>query len=66
VTRDQPRILVKKKLNQTNEVLLTIDFWSIKQMRSYVGITVRFISNEKKCYVVLAEDAKVITQLKTS
>jgi len=33
------QILVKK-LNETSEVLLTIDFWSNRQMRSYIGSTV--------------------------
>jgi len=36
-----------KKLNETNKVLLTIDVWSNRQMRGYLGITVYFISNEK-------------------
>ena len=38
------RILVKK-LNETCEVQLTSDFWSNRQMRSYIGVTVHFISN---------------------
>jgi len=29
-----------EKLNETNEVLLTIDIWSNSQMRSYIGVTV--------------------------
>jgi len=33
------------KLNETSEVLLTIDVWSNRQMRSYTGVTVHFISN---------------------
>jgi len=36
-----------KKVNGTSEVLMNIDFWSNKQMCSYIGITVHFISNEK-------------------
>jgi len=38
-------ILVKKKLKETCEVLLTIDYWSNRQMPSYIGVTVHFISN---------------------
>jgi len=36
-------------------------------MRSYIGITVHLISNEKaaKCYAALADDPEAITQLKT-
>jgi len=34
-----------EKLNETCEVLLTIDYWSNRQMRSYIGVTVHFISN---------------------
>jgi len=35
------------KLNETSEVLWTTNFWSNRQMRSYIGITVHFIWNEK-------------------
>jgi len=38
-------LVLVKKLNETYEVLLTIDFWSNRQMRSCIGITVHFISN---------------------
>jgi len=34
-----------KKLDETCEVLLTIDYWSTKQMPSYIGIIVHFISS---------------------
>jgi len=39
------QILVEKKLNETCEVLLKTDHWSNRQMRSYISITVHFISN---------------------
>jgi len=45
--------MLLKKLNETSEVLWTIDFWSNRQMRSYLGITVLFISNEKLHNAVL-------------
>jgi len=35
------QILVKKN-NETYEVSLTIDFWSDRQMHSYIGINVHF------------------------
>jgi len=35
--RDPPDTV--KKLNETSEVLLTIDIWSNRQMRSYIGVT---------------------------
>jgi len=39
-------IQLKKKLNETIEVLLTIDvWWSNRQMRSYIGVVAHFISN---------------------
>jgi len=38
------QILIKK-LNGTCEVLLTIDYWSNRQMPSYVGTTVIFTSS---------------------
>jgi len=37
------QILVK--LNQRGLQWLTIDVWSNKQMRSYIGVTVHFILN---------------------
>ena len=45
------RILVKK-LHETCEVQLTIDFWSNRQMRSYIGVTVHFISFQIKSYTM--------------
>jgi len=49
MNRDHPQILVKKTVKkETSEVLLllTVDLWSNRQMRSYIGITANFISNE--------------------
>jgi len=37
--------ILLKKLNESSEVLLTIDVWPNRQMRSYIGVTVYFISN---------------------
>jgi len=37
--------MLVKKLNETSEVLLTIDYWSNRQMPTYMGITVHLISN---------------------
>jgi len=42
-----------KKHNKTSQVWLTIDVWSNRQMRSYTGITVHFISNKKSCKAML-------------
>ena len=53
VIEDHPRTLVKN-LNEASEVLLTIDIWSNRQMRSYIGIIVHFISNEKLHNAMLA------------
>jgi len=47
------QILVKK-LNDTYEVSLSIDHWSNRQMPSYIGITVYFISNQKLHNAILA------------
>jgi len=35
----------EKKLNETCGVLLTIDYWSSREMPSYIGVTVHFNSN---------------------
>ena len=40
------QILVKK-LNESSELVSTVDFLSNRQMRKYFAITVRFISDEK-------------------
>jgi len=37
--------LLAKKLNETSEVLLIIDFWSNRDLRSYIDITVDSLSN---------------------
>jgi len=37
--------ILLKKLIETSWVLLTIDVWSNRQMRSYIAVTVHFISN---------------------
>jgi len=37
--------ILLKILNETSEVLLTIDFWSNRQMRSCIGVTFHFISD---------------------
>jgi len=37
------RILIKRKLNETCEVLLTTDYWLNRQMPSLIGIIVHFI-----------------------
>ena len=34
--------ILLKKLNETSEVLLTIDIWSNRQIHSYIGVTVHF------------------------
>jgi len=47
------QILVKK-LNETREVLLTIDFWFNRQMCSYIWITVQIKSCTMLCW--LADD----------
>jgi len=36
-----------KKVNESSELVSTVDFLSNRQMRSYTGINVRFISKEK-------------------
>jgi len=47
---------LKKKFNETTMVLLTIDFWSNRQMNSYIGLglTVHLISNSKLHNAMLA------------
>jgi len=55
-------ILAKKKLNKTNELWLTIDFWTNRQMASL------FISFQIKNYTILrwlADNPMVITHLET-
>jgi len=44
--RDHPRMLVKKR-NESSEHVSTVDFFSNRQMRTYIGIIVCFISDEK-------------------
>jgi len=67
MNRDHIQILVKKNSKETSEVSLTIDIMPHRRMRSNIGITVNFISNEKatKCYAALTDDPKAITQLNT-
>jgi len=46
--------ILAKKLNETSKLLLTVDVCANRQMRSYVGITVHIISNQKLHNVMLA------------
>jgi len=45
--------ILLKKTHEASEVLLTIDFQSSRQMRSYIGITVHFILKTAQCYAGL-------------
>jgi len=44
---------IGKKVNESIELGSTDDFLSKRQMRSYTGINVRFITNEKICNTML-------------
>jgi len=49
--------ILLKKLNETSEVLLTIDIWSNRKVRSYIGVTAHSFQI-KRCTMLcrLADD----------